>query len=540
MEQLELKRVAPAGKQGSDYTLLIERIKQSPFDDKGRAFVKECAANTGMREHLGNDDLNNVALICQQHGLITGSLSILEWLNTQRPEYLSAWELHLETLQMLGRNEELVRVKAMAARSLPADSIGSWSMVSDKVENSLNKPQSEVAEPFLDMRRDEENVRLFMHLFRGREDAFARQWSDKNREKQGYVPVRHDLMPSDINDHLRGSKTYGIYLLNGESQVYTGVIDVDLIKPLRQAEKYKENAANIRRESIYLHQRILELSREHKLTTIAEVSGGKGYHFWFPMAEPVEAAIMRKALQQLTAGLAGDVKCFNLEIFPKQDKISGKGFGNLVKLPMGIHRGSGKPSWFVQATDRERKSQFEYLRSITPSEPDALQKLAGIHKKAQVIVHPRHAKWAGEYPELAALSTRCSMLGQIIASARIGKTLSVREEKILLGTLAHLPRGRHLLHHLCSELPEYNRPLLDYRISKVRGTVLGCKRIHSLLEQHTSDLPCSFAIHGKEYAHPLLHIENFNGIEPKSEKVENLKDALLCLQTAIKQVERFM
>lgn len=538
MEQLE--KIQSDIKQNSNYSLLIERVRQIPFDDKGRAFVKECAANIEMREHFGDDDLNNLALICQQHGLITGSLDILEWINEKRPGFQPSWKFHLETLQMLGRNEDLIRVKAMAARSVPADIIGSWSVVHDKTDNSSVHSQSEVAEPFLDMRRDEENIRLFMRLFRGREDAFARQWSDKNREKQGYVPVRHELMPSDINDHLRGSKTYGIYLLNGESQVHTGVIDVDLIKSLRQPEQYKKNSANIRRESIYLHQRILELSREHILTSIAEVSGGKGYHFWFPVAEPVEAAIMRKALQQLTTGLAGDVSCFHLEIFPKQDRVSGKGFGNLVKLPMGIHRGSGKPSWFVRAVDREQHSQFEYLRGLTPTAPEALQKLAGTHKKAQVIVHPRHAKWAAEYPELATLTERCSMLGQIVASARTGKTLSVREEKILLGTLAHLPRGRHLLHHLYSELPEYNRPLLDYRISKVRGTVLGCKRIHSLLEQHTSDLPCSFAVHGKEYAHPLLHIDNFKKTEPKSEKVENLKDALLSLQTAIRQVERFM
>ncbi len=538
MEQL--KPAYNANKQSSDYSLLMERVRQSSFDDKGRSFIQECTANQEMLMHLGENDLATLVLASQQHGLISDSLNILEWTNKQKPELQSAWKFHLETLQMLGRNEEFVRVKALAGRFVPADIIALWEIPHDKTGANEAPPQQEVAEPFLDMRRDEENVRLFMRLFRGREDAFARQWSDKNRDKQGYVPVRHGMMPSDINDHLHGRKTYGIYLLNSEDQVHTGVIDVDLIKPLRQADKYKENSANIRRESIYLHQRIQEISKEHNLTSIAEVSGGKGYHFWFPMAEPVEAAIMRKALQQLTAGLTEDVSCFTLEIFPKQDKVSGKGFGNLVKLPMGIHRGSGKPSWFVHAADRERTSQFEYLGSLNPTNPDALKKLAGTHTNAKVIVHPRHAKWAGEYPELATLSTRCSMLGQIVASTRTGKTLSVREEKILLGTLAHLPRGRHLLHHLCSELPEYNRPLLDYRISKVRGTVLGCKRIHSLLEQHSSDLPCSFVIQGNGYAHPLRHIENFEADEPKSEKIENLKDALLCLQTAIKQVERFM
>jgi len=538
MAQLKIRETVD--RHGSDYSLVMERIRQSPFDDRGRKFVMGCAASEKLRQSLDDAGLYSMAQVCQQHGLLSQSLELLTWINANSPEFEPAWILHIETLQMLDRKEDVVRIKAMASRSVSTDVIGSWPIVQGKEQESSRGVEPEVAEPFLDMRREEENIRLFMQLFRGREDAFARQWSDKNREKQGYVPVRHELMPSDIKDHLSGGRTYGIYLLNSKNQVQTGVIDIDLKKALRDSEKYKKNSTIIRRESIYLHQRIFELSRQHDLTCIAEVSGGKGYHFWFPMAVPVDAATMRKALQQLTAGLAGDVSCFHIEIFPKQDKVRGKGFGNLVKLPLGIHRGSGKPSWFVQAEGREQKNQFEYLRRLTPSAPEMLQNVAGAHKKNQILVHPRHAKWAGEYPELAVLSTRCSMLGQVIASVRARRTLSVREEKILLGTLAHLPRGRLLLHHLFAELPEYNRPLLDYRISRVRGTVLGCKRIHSLLERHTSDLPCSFALQGKVYAHPLLHVDGFKDMEPRAEKSENLKDALLCLQTAIKQVERFM
>ncbi len=523
-----------------DYSLLLDRIKKSPFDEKGAAFIRQCSADVSVRDQLAEGDLYSLVVITQQHGLIDQSLTLLDWLNENSPSFEPAWTLHFETLQMLGKGEDIVQLKAKAAVHLDPVVLVSWSADQETITETPGEHKNKVEEPFYTLRRDEENITLFMQLFRGRDDAFARQWVDKNHEKQGYIPIRHPLMPSDVSDHLAGRKTYGIYLLDSDSQVHTGVIDVDLKKPLRDSKQYKKHKDTIRRESIFLHQRIFELAQRHNLTCIAEVSGGKGYHFWFPLSEPVDARIMRKALQQFSSGLGSDTSCFHLEIFPKQDRISGKGFGNLVKLPMGIHRGSGKPSWLVQAADRELFSQFEYLRSLTPSTPEELTKLAGNQSTGKLLIHPRHAKWAEEFPELATLESRCSMLGQIIATVRTGRTLSVREEKILMGTLTHLPRGRLLIHHLCSKLPEYNRPLLDYRISRVRGTVLGCKRIHSLLEQYSSDLPCQFETKDNGYPHPLRHIDDFNDCGPKSEKVENLKDALYSLQIAIKQVERFM
>ena len=107
-----------------------------------------------------------------------------------------------------------------------------------------------------------------------------------------------------------------------------------------------------------------------------------------------------------------------------------------------------------------------------------------------------------------------------------------------MGVISHLPRGNLLLHHLISRTPEYNRPLLDFRISKVRGTVLGCKRIHSLLDQAGGDLPCAFG--GSGYAHPLRHLHLADEPAGMQERVIDLKDALVGLKTAIVQVERFL
>jgi hypothetical protein len=86
--------------------------------------------------------------------------------------------------------------------------------------------------------------------------------------------------------------------------------------------------------------------------------------------------------------------------------------------------------------------------------------------------------------------------------------------------------------------PEYNPHQVDYRISRLRGTPLGCRRIHDLLEFVGTfcrfDRPAS-------YPHPLLHIDGWEAPSgPPSEKVADLAGAIERLQIAIGQVQRFL
>jgi len=526
--------------ENSDFRLLLSRLRSVPLDEKGSSFVRRALAEGGLLNSLAEQELVEVAMIARQHGLLDEAVKVYRLLHERFPASEEGWQHHLEMLLLLDDRRGLVKLEARAAQALPG---GKWEALKQRLPDlrpgTDEQPRDDVCEPFAELRREEEEIALFLRIFRGREDAFARQWVDRREGKQGYVPVRRPLGAADVREHLGGQRTYGIYLLDRQSRVSLGVVDVDLVPRLRDAQRARKERATIRRETIYLHKRIATLARRAGLCCLAEVSGGKGYHFWFPLREPVPAADMRAALRGLLGKLDEDLSCFSLEVFPKQDKRSGKGFGNLVKLPLGIHRVTGKPSSFVLAADSSRESQFALLAALTPSPAETVTKLAALQGRGgEIIVHPRHAAWAEEYPELAVLEERCSMLGQIMATVRSARSLSLREEKILLSTLGHLPRAGLLLHHLFSALPEYNRPLLDYKIGRVRGTVLGCKRIHRLLEQN-GELPCRFSSSG--YPHPLRHLEGFaEKREPRSEKVENLRDALGCLQRAIRQVERFL
>ena len=535
----------------SDWSLLLSRMESAPFDSEGREFVERAGRNSTFWKNLDPDQALRCVRVLQQHGLHDLSLEILEWINRNHSESEAAWQEHLETLMLLGRRAEMVGLRARAAEYVPEESLRKWigTCPPEGREGSCGflaqdtgPGSAGVEKPFADLRREERNIAAYMDIFSGRHDAFARQWADREQQRQGYVPVRRPMTCDDVKEHLSGRKTYGIYLLEEDSSVRTGVIDIDLAGPFRDPASLRKNRSAVQREAEYLMKRIADMASGSGLDFIAEVSGGKGYHCWFPVSAPVAAGEMRTALQGMVNHLKEDVSCFSLEVFPKQERLTGKGFGNLVKLPLWIHRVTGKKSWLLGAASREIQAQLDYICNFKPSDPEAIRRLAASLSQAEIRVHPRHQEWAREYPELAALETRCSMLGQIFASLRSSRTVTVREEKVLLGTLAHLPRGRALLHHLFSRLPEYNRPLLDYRISRVRGTPLGCRRIHSLLDQSNADLPCTFE--GSGYPHPLRHLSEYRESEradqPLSERVANLEDALENLRTALRMVERFL
>lgn len=522
-----------------DPCLLLDQINKAGFDEAGKALVTQAFASGIFWADCSDNEIMELAVSAQQHGLFTEGLAVLAWLNHERPQYADGWKAHVELLATLGKHQEAAQTAAQARQIFPAETMASWQLVAAAPAPPTQENDERFLAPFLHLRRQGEDLQGYMALFRGREDAFARQWANREEGKQGYVPVQRALEPEDVYEHLQGQKTYGIYLLTGESRVWTGAIDVDLTMGLRDGKIAEKERAAIKRESVYLYTRLMEMANKAGLTCIAEVSGGKGYHFWFPLAQPVAAADMRNGLKILIGDLASDLRCFSLEIFPKQDQLSGKGFGNLIKLPLGIHRVTGKKSYFVGTKGQSTAEQLTWLRKLQPAASANILTLTESYQKEKITAPPKLAAWASRYPELVELESKCAMLGQLIAMACSAKDLSVREEKVLLGTIGHLERGRLLLHHLISHIPDYNRPLLDFKISKIRGTPLGCKRIHSLMDQASGgELPCRFD--RGDYPHPLLHLEHYRSEPPVQEKAICLQDALLALKTAIIQVERFL
>ncbi len=586
-----------------DYALLLQRLENRLLTGDDPEETIRILKREAVWKELPDEPAIKWARLAQAAGLPELSLAVLSRVTARSPQCVRAWQARVELLEILGRRDApnagaapgmparadsdlspeaddepapapwdnpvepatsggevptisratvpiTPRVKAPPLRGDEGECNRSSTLAKDPPalfdggSTSFHPTQLDswdpgVDAPFALMRSREAGLEHFLALFRGREECFARQWADRKAGTQGYVPVRRPMTTEDVLDHLRGHRTYGIYLLQQDSRVRLGVIDSDLVSRFRTGPVAAGEKDLVRRENRYLLSRLAELSAAQGLPCLIEFSGGKGFHFWYLFEGPVAAPLVRQALQGLAKRLTPDLSCFSLEVFPKQDQLAGKGLGNLVKLPLGIHRMTGRPSHFLHLSDRSPWEQLKVLDRVRLIKSEALQQVQGGRPKGELLVHPRQEQWAKDYPELALLCDRCPALAQIVVSCREARTLSIREEKVLLGTLGFLPRAGTLLHHLLQSLPDYNPHLVDYRLSRLRGKPLGCRRIHGLLELTIDQ--CAFPT-GAAYRHPLLHWPDWaEGLaDSRAERPSNLRDALVRLREAMSIVDRML
>ncbi len=197
-------------------------------------------------------------------------------------------------------------------------------------------------------------INLFRSVFRGREDVHAERYYSKKKDRHGYGPVcAHkfdreegcrlgektkacdqcpiaDLTPLDddaIRAHLEGEKTLGLYPLLEEDTCWFTAVDFDS----------HDDDPSATAQALEEARRFWTACHEHTLPAYVERSrSGQGVHVWLFFDSPVPAwkprLLILKGLFP-KAGLEVKRGAFD-RVFPNQDKHSGKGFGNLIALPL--------------------------------------------------------------------------------------------------------------------------------------------------------------------------------------------------------------
>lgn len=172
----------------------------------------------------------------------------------------------------------------------------------------------------------EKLIELFVH----RTDVFSTQ------QKSGaYFPIRRPITKEDIEKHLSGEITIGVYCLDTDNTVKWACVDIDGDKSITP----EENKRLMFPEANVVYNTFKDFPR------MLEFSGRKGYHIWIFFKPRVTADYAQK----LVRARLNRVELNHHEVFPKQTELNeSRKYGNLVKLPLALHKKTGLRSEIIK------------------------------------------------------------------------------------------------------------------------------------------------------------------------------------------------
>ena len=355
-------------------------------------------------------------------------------------------------------------------------------------------------------------------FFSGRENNYAIQWVDNN--KSGYSPANEPMSFQTAARHLKGEITLGVYQLNTASQVKWCAFDVDIKKHMvDQKEKEGKNINFLLYQALIAAKELKQVVEARELNAYIEFSGNKGYHVWIFFETFISAKkskqLMTEILNQANFGLLEHI--ISVEIFPKQVSLENeKKLGNLVKLPFGIHKKTGKRSYFLDENDKPiphpsgffqiaKKNTLDQLKFISDKqesiEPDQSYEISDMVKDSSVTMSDA---------ELNLLMSRCRIIDFIINKIVWEKECTGDEFNVVKHTVGHLKNGKNLVNTLLVNLKNGNQEL---KLKKnLTGYPMGCKKIKLRVPDIALrfDCNCKFSTDLKEYKHPVLHIKEYD------------------------------
>ncbi len=249
-----------------------------------------------------------------------------------------------------------------------------------------------------------ENIDLYMSLFRGREDIFARRW--EKYDKSGYMPAyeldwneynKHKAKggtfqnfknkthkpynKSAVIEHLKGNYTHGIYPLLEDNTSYFIAADFDKKDWLNESLQF------------------ISVCLDFNLDTYLERSrSGNGGHVWIFFEEKIPAKQSREILFELLRK-AKVLSEFEKEasfdrLFPNQDFHKGKGYGNLIALPLNGKSLQNNNSTFLSLETKEPyQNQWQFLSEIKKVSKNTIDKLynqvCGKNAVQNIILKPQ-------------------------------------------------------------------------------------------------------------------------------------------------------
>lgn len=368
----------------------------------------------------------------------------------------------------------------------------------------------------------EVHLAKYLSLFRGRDGVHARQWVTP-RGEVGFTPVREPLTLSLIRNHIIGNLTLGVYQLREDNTVCFLAFDIDIAKAMLSSYLSSPSTKErLDKSLISLTSKIALRLDELGLKSYIEYSGFKGYHVWVLFNKPISALRVREFGLSLIDSLGSMPSEVSIELFPKQAYIKSEGLGNLIKLPLGIHKRTGKRSVFVNLEGVPYPEQLSYLLSIEAVSEELFKEAckflssSGKASSTEILTEepPLREFILEEDKEFMIVKSRCPVIAKLYEKCRMGLPLTGPEISVITFTLGNLSNGDRVVNALLSFSGVQNKKA--YLKSKLSGYPMSCPKIRSKIPEITegSCIDCFAGKNIEGYPTPLIHLKAVDLEEP--------------------------
>jgi superfamily II DNA or RNA helicase/very-short-patch-repair endonuclease len=246
-------------------------------------------------------------------------------------------------------------------------------------------------------------VELFMRLFWGRHDLYARRFESVKTGKSGYQPACANewarglcekprvscgtcryrrflpITREAVGQHLMGQDAAGRLFVMG---IYPLMLDerCAFVAADFDREQWRDDAAAVR-----------QCGRELGFPPAVERSrSGQGAHLWWFFEHPIPARLAREfASSILTATLdrRPEIGLDSFDrLFPNQDTLPKGGFGNLIALPLQKRARQSDNSVFVDEAFQPYEDQWAFLAAVPRLRQNDLENHVASACRAQRIL----------------------------------------------------------------------------------------------------------------------------------------------------------
>ncbi|MGD8520051.1 MAG: DEAD/DEAH box helicase family protein [Desulfobacterales bacterium] len=300
-------------------------------------------------------------------------------------ELLEKYNLLLSENKRLMKENARLKVQLGITKCMPSEN-----RIAESTTEKImleDEPHDTTAFSHVDNKSDSiSKIKLFMSLFKGRDDVYAKKWENKKKATSGFSPVCLNqwqvglcgkpktpcskcanqlyaaLDEHVIENHLRGSIVAGIYPMLIDETCHFLAMDFD--------EAYWQDDVSI----------VREVCTELDIPVAVERSqSGNGAHLWFFFENQISAALARKfgaAILTYSMNRRHQIHFKSYDrLFPSQDTMPKGGFGNLIALPFQKSARKNNNSEFINESLESYSDQWAFLSSIQKISEHRLENL---------------------------------------------------------------------------------------------------------------------------------------------------------------------